>query len=374
VLGCVSLVIRTITVIVAICGTCADLSELVRGLHRAVATLDRSITMRLREKTFSAFVAAAFVVLGGMAGLAAAEDYPVRPITMIVPFPAGGPTDAIGRVIAEGMRPSLGRPVIVENIGGAGGSLGTERVAFARPDGYTLGLGNTVTHVYNGAVFQLKYDVVNDFEPVGLLVNETAIIVVRKDLPVNNLGELIAWLKAKPGNALVGTAGVSTQSDLVPVFFERATGTNMQHVPYRGLAAAITALMAGEIDVVMGLPANTLPQVRTGTVKAIAVTAKTRMPGAPDIPTADEGGLHGFVQTNWHALFVPKSTPSDIVGKLNAAAVAALADPPTREKLINLGQAIFPAGQLTPAALAAFQKSEIEQRWPIIKAAGIKAE
>ena len=333
--------------------------------------------MRLSEQTFStAFLAAALVVavLSGVAGLAAADDYPSRPVTMIVPFPAGGPTDAIGRVIAEGMRPTLGRPVIVENIGGAGGSLGTERIAFAPPDGYTLGLGNTVTHVFNGAIFPLKYDVVNAFAPVGLLVSEAAIIVVRKDLPANNLRELIGWLKAKPGNALLGTAGVSTQSDLVAVFFEKATDTSMQHVPYRGLGPAIQALMSGEVDVVMSLPANTLPQVRAGTIKAIAVTSTSRLAAAPDVPTADEAGLPGFVQTNWHALFVPKNTPAGIVEKLNAAAVAALANPEVHDKLVTLGQDIFPADQLTPAALAAYQKAEIDLRWPVIKAAGIKAE
>jgi tripartite-type tricarboxylate transporter receptor subunit TctC len=309
-----------------------------------------------------------------LAGPLAAEDYPSRPITMIVPFPAGGPTDAIGRIVAEGMRSSLGRPVIVENIGGAAGSLGTEKVALATPDGYTIGLANSVTHVLNGAIYSLKYDVVKDFEPVALLVNEPAVIVAKPSLPANNLRELIAWLKANPNNAFAGTGGVGTVSDVVAYFFEKQTGTSIQHVPYRGLGPAIQALIAGEVDLVVGLPANVLGQVHAGTIKAFAVTAKTRLEGAPDIPTVDEAGLEGFYQSNWHALYVPKDTPSDIVNKLNAAAVAALADPDVRKKLVVDGQGFFPGDEMTPAALAAFQQREIEQRWPIVKAAGIKAE
>jgi tripartite-type tricarboxylate transporter receptor subunit TctC len=303
-----------------------------------------------------------------------AQDYPTRPVTLIVPFPAGGPTDAIGRVIAEGMRPALGRPVIVEDAGGAAGSIGAERVAFAAPDGYTVCLGNTVTHVFNGAIFSLKYDVVKAFQPVSLLVNEAAILVVRKDFPANNLRELIAWLKANPDKALLGTGGAGTQSDVVALFFERATGISAQHVPYRGLGPAITALMAGQVDLVMSLPANTLPQVQAGTIKAIAVTSKKRLTAAPDVPTMDEAGLPGFYQVNWHGLFVPKDTPEGIVAKLDTAAVAALANPQVRERLVGLGQDIFPADQQTPAALAAYQKAEIEERWPIIKAAGIKVD
>jgi tripartite-type tricarboxylate transporter receptor subunit TctC len=293
---------------------------------------------------------------------------------MIVPFPAGGPTDAIGRVIAEALRPSLGQPIIVENVPGASGSLGTQRVAFAAPDGYKLGLGNTVTHVLNGATFPLKYDLVKDFEPISLLVNEPAMIVAKPSLPANNLRELIAWLKANPDKGLLGTGGVGTVSDVFGVLFEKQTGTSIQHVPYRGLGPAIQALMAEQIDVVMSLPANALPQVRAGTIKAFAVTSKTRLVGAPDIPTVDEAGLQGFYQSNWHALFVPKGTPSDIIKKLNAAVATALANPEVRARFVGLGQDFFPTDQMTPAALAAFQKAEIEQRWPIVKAAGIKSK
>jgi tripartite-type tricarboxylate transporter receptor subunit TctC len=329
--------------------------------------------MKLPRRRFL-HLAAGAAALPAVSRIARAQSYPTRPIMMIVPFPAGGPTDAIGRVIAEAMRPSLGQSVVVENVPGAAGSLGTEHVALATPDGYTVGLGNTVTHVMNGAVYTLKYDVVKDFEPVSLLVKEAAIIVGRQGLPANNLRELIAWLKANPDKGLAGTGGVGTVSDVAVVFFKKQTGTSFQVVPYRGLGPAIQALMAGEVDLVMSLPANTLPQVRAGTIKAFAVAAKARFAGAPDIPTVDEAGLEGFYQLNWHALFVPKGTPSAAIETLNAAATSALANPEVRRKFANLGQDFFPAEQMTPAALAAFQKAEIEQRWPIIKAAGIKPE
>ena len=212
------------------------------------------------------------------------------------------------------------------------------------------------------------------FEPVSLLVNEPSIIVVKQGLAVNNLSELISWLKANPDKGLLGTGGIGTVSDVFAVLFEKQTGTSFQHVPYRGLGPAIQALMAGQIDVVMSLPANALPQVRAGTIKALAVTSKSRLVGAPDIPTVDDAGLEGFYQSNWHGLFVPKGTPSLVVGKLNLAVTAALANADVRKRLVGLGQDFFPAEQMTPTALGTFQKTEIEERWPIVKAAGIKAE
>jgi tripartite-type tricarboxylate transporter receptor subunit TctC len=235
-------------------------------------------------------------------------------------------------------------------------------------------LGNSVTHVLNGAIYSLKYDVVKDFEPVGLLVAEPAVLVGRSSLPANNLREFISWLKDNSGKALAGTGGTGTVSDVVLYFLEKQTGVSVQRIPYRGLGPAIQALMAGEIDLSVGLPANVLGQVQAGTIKAFAVTAKTRLVGAPNIPTVDEAGLQGFYQTNWHALFVPKGTPKEIIQKLNAAAVAALADPQIRERLVADGQDFFPSDELTPEALAAFQQREIAQRWPIVKAAGIKSE
>ena len=309
-----------------------------------------------------------------LAGPVFADDYPSRPVTMIVPYPAGGPTDAIGRVIAQGMQSALGRPVVIENIPGAAGGLGTEKVAMATPDGYTFGLGNSVTHVLNGAIYTLKYDVVKDFEPISLLAAEPAVIVGRPTLPANNLRELIAWLKDNSGKSLAGTAGVGSVSDVALYFLEKQIGASIQHIPYRGLGPVVQAMMSGEVDIAMSLPANVLGQVQAGTIKAFAVTAKTRLVGAPDIPTVDEAGLNGFYQSNWHALFAPKNTPREIIGKLNAAVIATLADPQVRERLVADGQDLFSSDELTPEALAAFQQQEIAQRWPIVKAAGIKSE
>ncbi len=305
---------------------------------------------------------------------ASAQDYPSRPIRMIVPFPAGGPTDAIGRVIADGMRASLGQPLVIENVSGVAGSLGTGRVARAAPDGYTIALGNSVTHVANGVIYPLTYNIVSDFAPISPLVEDTAVIVARKTMPATSLRELIAWLEANPGKGLAGTAGPGTNSHEVALYFEKATGTRFQFVPYRGLGPAMQDLVSGQIDLMMTLPANALPQVRAGTIKGYAVTAKTRLTAAPDIPTVDEAGLPGFYNRNWHALFAPKDTPDAVVTKLDAAARAALADPAVRARLVDLGQEIFPADEETPAALSALQKADIERRWPLIKAAGIKPE
>jgi tripartite-type tricarboxylate transporter receptor subunit TctC len=312
--------------------------------------------------------------LGSAVGRAQAQLYPSRPIKMIVPFPPGGPVDAIGRIVAEGMRASLGQPVIVENVGGASGSLGTGQIARATPDGYTVGVGNSVTHVINGAVYPLNYDVLTDFEPVSPLTTNAALIVAKKAMPANNLRELIAWLKANPGKALAGTGGVGSASHEAGLYFENETGTHLQFVPYRGLGPATQDLVAGHIDIMINFPANALPQVQAGTIKAYAVTSKTRLASAPEIPTVDDAGLPGFYYSSWHALFAPKGTPQGVVGTLNAAVMAALADPAVRVRLINLGQDIFPPEQQTPEALAALQRADIEKRWPIIKAAGIKAE
>jgi tripartite-type tricarboxylate transporter receptor subunit TctC len=331
-----------------------------------------STTMLTRRVAFGAF--SLIAVTAVLAGPLIADDFPSRPVTMIVPYPAGGPTDAIGRLIAQGMQPALGRPVVIENIGGAAATLGTEKVARAAPDGYTIGLGNSATHVLNGAIYTLKYDVVKDFEPIALLATEPAVIVGRPTLPANNLRELIVWLKDNSGKSLAGTAGVGSVSDVALYFLEKQIGVSIQHIPYHGLGPAVQALMAGEVDLVMSLPANVLGQVEAGMIKGFAVTAKTRLVGAPNIPTVDEAGLDGFYQSNWHALFAPKSTPKEIIGKLNAAAVAAMADPQIRERLVADGQDFFSAEELTPEALAAFQQREIAERWPIVKAAGIKSE
>ncbi len=303
-----------------------------------------------------------------------ADDFPSRPVTMIVPYPAGGPTDAVGRIVAQGMQTALGHPVVIENIGGAAANLGTERVARAAPDGYTIGLGNSVTHVVNAAIYPLKYDVVKDFEPISLLALEPVVIVARPTLPASTMQELIAWLKENSGKSLAGTAGVGSVADVALYFLEKRFDISVQHIPYHGLGPAVQGMMSGEVDIIMSLPGNVLGQIKAGTIKAFAVTSKTRLVGDPDIPTVDEAGLEGFYPSNWHALFAPKGTPKDIIAKLNAAAVAALADPQVRERLVADGQDFYPAAELTPEFLADFQQREIAQRWPVIKAAGIKVE
>jgi tripartite-type tricarboxylate transporter receptor subunit TctC len=305
---------------------------------------------------------------------ASAQTYPVRPITMIIPFPAGGNADPVGRILAERMRVSLGQPVVIENIAGANGSIGTGRVARASPDGYTLGLGFWNTLVANGAIYTLPYNVLTDFEPVALLVTTPLVIVAKKAMPANDLKELIAWLKANPGDAAQGSVGVGSQGHLAGILFQRATGTRFQHVPYRGSAPAMQDLLAGQIDILIDAPVTSLPQMRAGRIKVLAVFASRRLTSAPDIPTVDEAGLPGVYLQNWTAFLVPKRTPKQIVARLNAAAVDALADPAVRQRLTDLGVEIAPRDQQTPDALAAFQKAEIEKWWPIIKEAGIRAE
>jgi tripartite-type tricarboxylate transporter receptor subunit TctC len=299
---------------------------------------------------------------------APAQSYPSHPITMIVPLPAGGPIDTIARIAAEGMQASLGQPVIIENVTGASGSIGTGRAARAAPDGYTLSLGYLGTHVFNGATYKLSYDVLNDFEPVALLVTNPLLIVTKKAVPAKNLQELIAWLKVNPGKASQGTSGVGSASHVAGAYFQRETGTSFQVVPYRGAAPMMQDLLGGQIDLMFAFAADSLPQIRIGTVKAYAVTAPARLPAAPDIPTVDEAGLPGFYISAWEGIWVPKGTPRDVIGKLNAAVVAALADPTVRQRLGDLGQEIFPREQQTPEALGALQRAEIKKWWPILKA------
>jgi tripartite-type tricarboxylate transporter receptor subunit TctC len=305
---------------------------------------------------------------------AVAQPYPLRPVTIVVPFAAGGPTDVIARTIAQHMRASLGQSVVVENVAGANGNIGVNRVARAAADGYTLSIGHWSTHVVNGAVYALSHDVVKDFEPVALIATNSYLIVVKNDLPVTDLKGFIAWLKANPDKASEGTAGAGSPQHVSGVFFQNITGTRFQFVPYRGAAPAMQDLLAGQIDLIIDDPTNSLPHVRAGKIKALAVTARSRLAAAPDIPTVDEAGLPGFYFSRWHALWAPKGTPRDVIAKLNAALVAALADPTVRARLTDLGQEIFPRELQTPDALAVHHRAEVEKWWPIIKAAGIKAE
>jgi tripartite-type tricarboxylate transporter receptor subunit TctC len=306
--------------------------------------------------------------------LALAQSYPARPITIIVPFAAGGPTDVIARTLAQHMSGTLGQSVVVENVAGANGNVGTGKVARAAPDGYTLSMGHWSTHVVNAAVYPLEYSVLKDFEPLSLITSSAYLIVAKNAVPAKDLKSFIAWLKANPDKAFEGTAGAGSPQHVSGLFFQSATNTKFQFVPYRGAAPAMQALVAGEIDLIIDDPTSSLPQIRNGKIKAFAVTAKNRLASAPDIPTVDEAGLPGFYFSRWHAMWAPKGTPKEIVAKLNGALSTALADAAVRSRFTDLGQEIYPRDQQTPEALASFHKAETEKWWPIIKAAGIKAE
>jgi len=318
-------------------------------------------------------LAAGAAVLPAFSRIVQAQNYPTRPITLVVPYAAGGGMDTVLRIITERMRTLLGQTIIIENVAGANGNIGTGRVFRAAPDGYTLGAGNWSSYAANGAIYALPYDVRSDFEPVALHQIFYFILVAKKALPANNLKELIAWLKANPDRASLGTSGVGSQPHLAGILFQKLTGTTFQHVPYRGSGPAIQDLIAGQIDLVFGDP-SVVPAVQAGSVKAIAVAAKHRLPAVPDIPTAEESGLAGFSFSNWAGIFAPKGTPKDIIGKLNGAVASTLAEPNVRQRLVELGVEIPSREQQMPEAFAALQKAEIEKWWPIIKAAGIKAE
>jgi tripartite-type tricarboxylate transporter receptor subunit TctC len=306
--------------------------------------------------------------------IARAQVYPSRAITMIVPFPAGGPSDTVARIMAEHMGVSLGQSIIVDNISGASGSIGVGRAIRAAGDGYTLSFGSWSTHVVNAAVLALPYDPVNDLKPVGLIVDSPLLIITRKEMPVQDLNELIAWLKANPDRASQGTAGAASASHLAGVLFQKETGTRFQFIPYRGLAPALQDLLAGRTDLMFDLVADSLPQLRAGSIKAYAVTARRRLTAAPSIPTVDEVGLTGLYVSSWQALWAPKATPKIVIDKLNAAVVDALGDPAIRQRLVDLGQEIPPREQQTPEALGIRQTAELETWRPVIKAADIKAE
>jgi tripartite-type tricarboxylate transporter receptor subunit TctC len=303
-----------------------------------------------------------------------AGNFPSRPVTIVVPFSAGGPSDAMARILGERMKIALGQPVVVENVTGAAGSIGVGRVVHAPPDGYTVGFGHLGTHVANGAIYKLNYDVVSDLEPVVLLPSNPMIIVSKNAVPAKTLRELIAWLKARPAPATAGTAGVGSGSHIAGLYFERATGVKLQYVPYRGTGPAMNDLVAGQIDLIVDQTSNSINQVRAGTIRAYAVTDNKRVDSAPDIPTTDEAGLVGLHMTLWSGLWVPKATPKDIVAKLNAAAVEALNDPAVRKRFENLGLQMPPADRLTPQALGDWQQAEIAKWWPMIKAASVKVD
>ena len=317
-------------------------------------------------------VALAFLTIG--IANAEAETYPSKPITFMVPFAAGGPTDTIARILSDRLRGSLGQTVIIENVTGAGGTIGTGRAARASPDGYTAVVGNWGSFVVTGAMYSLQFDHLKDFEPVSLLPTEPFMINSRASFPAKDLKELIAWLKANPDKATAGTSGIGGPSHIAGIVFQQMSGTRFQLVPYRGAGPAAQDLLAGQLDLMMSGPSMALPAARAGRGRIYAVAAPARTAVAPEIPSVDEVGLPGFHLSVWHGLWVPKGTPREIVAKLNAAVGDALADPVARERFANLGMDIPPREHQTLEALGIFHKAEIEKWWPIIKAAGIKAE
>ena len=320
-----------------------------------------------------AYAIALAVNLLGIGG-AAAQVYPSRPITIVAPFPAGGPSDVLARILAEPLRAALGQPVIIENVGGAGGNIGVGRVARAAPDGYTLIIGQWSTHVVNAVTYTLPYDVVTDFEPIALLANTPQIIIARKNFPAKDVQELIGWLKANPDKATAATVGAAGGAQVAAMYFQQATGTTFGFVPYRGGAPAMQDLVSGQVDFMFDQAANAITQVRAGTIKAYAVMSQARWHLAPDIPTIDESGVPGLHVSYWHGLWAPKGTPKDVIAKLNSAVVSALADPNVQQRYAAQGQDIWPRDQQTPEALAAHHKAEIAKWWPIIRAAHLKAE
>jgi len=302
---------------------------------------------------------------------AAADSFPTHSITIVVPYPAGGPTDTIARILAERMQQPLGQSVIIENIGGGGGSIGVGRVAHATPDGYTLSIGHTQTHVFNASILKLDYDVVNDFAPISLIADTPIWIVVGKTVPANDIKGFIAWLKAKNGNATMGTVGIGSPSEFAARIFQKQTGTSFQMVPYRGAAPLVQDMLGGHIDFAFGQAAGYVPNVQGGEFRALAVLQAKRWWAAPDVPTLDELGLKNIDASFWHGLWAPKGTPPVVIAKLNSAVREALADPIVQDRFKKVGQEIWPAEYQTPAALAAKQKAEIVKWTPIIKQSGI---
>ena len=323
--------------------------------------------------TLLRIAAGCVLLLGGIAA-APAQVYPSRPITMVVPFAAGGPVDTVARILSEPMRATLGQSIIVENVTGAAGSIGVGRVARAAPDGYTLSIGHWSTHVVNGAIYPLPYDLLRDLEPIVLLPSNPMIVVSKSAVPAKNLNEFVAWIKANEGKVSAGTAGAGSATHVAGVYFQNVTGTRFQFVPYRGTGPALQDLVAGQIDFIVDQASNSLQHVRDGKIRAYAVTASARLPSAPDIPTVAEAGLPSLDISVWYGLWAPKGTPKEIIAKLNAAAVQALSEPAVRQRFAELGLDMPPRDRLTPEALAAYQKAEIEKWWPVIKDANIKTE
>jgi tripartite-type tricarboxylate transporter receptor subunit TctC len=338
-------------------------------------TLTRKTLTRktFARRTFLQLAAGAAAAASGP-DFAFALDYPTRPITMVCPFAAGGATDVLARVLSDPMGRALGQPIIVEDLAGAAGGIGVAKVVHSAADGYTLSIGTLTTHVLIGGLYKLDFDLLTDLTPIAELAYEPLLICVKNGLPVKNLQELTAWLKANPGKASAGIPGIGSTGNLAGISFQNATGTTFQFVPYRGDGPAVQDLMAGQIDMMIEPSSNFTAQVQAGTIRAIAVAAKTRLATLPDVPTTDEAGLPGFYASIWFGMWAPKGTPKDILAKLNAATVAALADANVKDKLNALGQQIASRDLQSPEAFGAFQKAEADKWWPIIKAANIKVD
>lgn len=315
----------------------------------------------------------AVFILSGIAG-AQAQNYPSRPITMLVGFPPGGPTDALARLLADAMGKSLGQTIVVETVSGASGTIATGRVVHAAADGYTIGIGNWTSHVGSPAIYKLDYDVQKDLQPISLLAYSPLWILGKSALPPNNAAELIAWLKARQSPTTFGTVGTGSAAHLAAVSFANAIGVKFQYVPYRGAGPAIQDLLGGQIDLSCLEASSTLPYVQAGKIKAYAVMAEKHWPKSPVTPTAIEAGAPGVSLPFWHGLWTTKGTRKDVVDRLDGAVRTALADPAVRQRLQALGQVIFAPEQQNPASLAAYEKAEIDKWWPLIKAAGIKAQ
>ncbi|MDB5924939.1 MAG: tricarboxylate binding receptor [Betaproteobacteria bacterium] len=319
-------------------------------------------------------IAFAFAVTFVFSSTVTAQTYPSKPITIVVPFSAGGPTDNLARIMGERMRKTLGQPLLVDNTTGAGGSIGVAKVVRAAPDGYTLSIGHWGTHVVNGAYYSLPYNLLTDLEPVAMVASNPQVVISKLAVPARNLKELMAWISANQGKVLMGTGGVGGASHMAAIYFQNAIGAKFQYIPYRGGAPALQALLGGEVDLYVTQISNITGQIRAGKIRAYAVTAPTRLTAAPEIPTVDEAGLPGLHTAVWHGIWAPKATSREIIMKLNAAIVECLADPAVRERFADLGQEIPAREQLTPEALAAYHKVEIDKWWPLIKAAGLKGE
>ena len=306
--------------------------------------------------------AAALAVLMTLTGAVAAEQWPTRPVTMVIPFAAGGPTDVLGRVVAQRLGEILGQQLVVENIGGAGGMTGVQRVAQASPDGYQMVLGTVGTHAQNQSLYKRPlYNAVTDFAPVALIADVPLVLIARKDLPAGTLPEFIAYAKANQAKMTFGSAGSGSATHLGCVLLNTSMGTDITHVPYRGTGPAMQDLAAGRIDFLCEVISTALPQIKGGTVRGIATLTKARSPVLPDLATAQEQGLAGFEAYTWNALFLPRGTPDDIVKRLHEAMLAVMETPTVKTRLESFGAALVTPERRSSEYLAGFVKAEIEK-------------